>query len=237
LIKGFIFDFDGLILDTEVPEFEVWQQIFNSMGAKLAFEKWARIVGTSSDVFDVISDLEDQIGRKIDREKINAFHHSESLQRIVKKDPQPGIVDYLNAAPGMGLKLGLASSSKRQWIQDHLNRLGLQDRFECICVAEDVEKVKPAPDLYALAMRKLGLKPEESIAFEDSPNGILAAKTAHMYCVAIPNAFTRLLDLSKADIILDSLADMDIHHLLAEFNGNTRTLNRKILVSQLQQEL
>jgi HAD superfamily hydrolase (TIGR01509 family) len=220
LIRGLIFDFDGLILDTEVPEFEAWQRIFHSHGAELAHEKWASIVGTSSNGFNVISDLEQQIGRKVDEAKIRSIHASDSLSEIEKKTPQPGILDYLERGRNSGYKIGLASSSGKQWIDKHLSRLNIRKYFDSVCTADDVLNVKPWPDLYFLAMDKLGLNPSESIAFEDSPNGITAAKSAGMTCVAIPNDFTRHLDLSKADIIINSLEELGLAELVKQVEKN-----------------
>jgi HAD superfamily hydrolase (TIGR01509 family) len=214
LIKGLIFDFDGLILDTEVPEYETWQHIYHSHGGKLSFEKWTSIVGTSSEGFDVISDLEEQIGKKVNREELRSLHSSTTLSIIDAKEPQPGVVEYLANGRASGMRVGLASSSKMKWIKRHLSRLQLLDYFECFCAAEDVEKVKPAPDLYLLAMEKLSLEPSQSIAFEDSPNGIQAAKDAGMICVAVPNAITSHLNLSKADLIIDSLEKFKLEELI-----------------------
>jgi len=223
VIKGLIFDFDGLILDTEVPEFDAWQQIFKSHGGILEFEKWASIVGTSPESFDVISDLERQIGKKVNRGELKAIHFSTAMAEIEKKGPLPGVTRYLEDAHKMGIKVGLASSSNREWVHSHLSRLHLMEYFNCICVSENVQKVKPEPELYLLAMKKLGLEPKESIAFEDSPNGIQAAKNAGMICVAVPNAFTRNLNLSRADFIFDSLEEINLGDLITYVEEKIRS--------------
>jgi len=126
----------------------------------------------------------------------------------------PGIVEYLEDADRLGLRVGIASSSSRNWVLGHLERLGLSDRWECIRCWGDVERAKPWPDLYLAVLDHLGVPPSEALAFEDSPNGIAAAKAAGMICVAVPNPLTDALDLSKADVRLGSLAEMPLPELL-----------------------
>jgi beta-phosphoglucomutase-like phosphatase (HAD superfamily) len=123
--------------------------------------------------------------------------------------------DYVEEADRRKLKLAVASSSGRRWVVGHLERLGVAHRFDAIKTADDVERVKPAPDLYLAAVAALGLKPYEAIALEDAPNGLHAAKRAGLFCVAIPNALTGRLPLDHADLRLVSLAHTPLDALLA----------------------
>jgi beta-phosphoglucomutase-like phosphatase (HAD superfamily) len=112
------------------------------------------------------------------------------------------------------LKIGLASSSSCRWVEGHLARLGLRDYFEVVRAKDDVAVTKPDPALYRSAVEKLGVLPEQAIAFEDSANGVLSAKRAGLYCVAVPNALTRQTDTSLADLVLSSLEEMSLGDLI-----------------------
>lgn len=214
MISALIFDFDGLILDTEVPEFQAWQETFERHGGELSLEVWAACIGTSSDAFDPYVYLERQIGHTIDREAIRSQHRQRCAELLAAQPVLPGVQDYLNDADQLGLQLGLASSSSRTWVTRHLSRLGLITHFTSIRCADDVHQVKPDPALYQGVLESLGLRAEEAIALEDSPNGVLAAKRAGLFCVAVPNALTRQLPLDHADLRFTSLTDMSLEALI-----------------------
>jgi HAD superfamily hydrolase (TIGR01509 family) len=126
----------------------------------------------------------------------------------------PGVHDYIADARRLGLQLGVASSSSRAWVSGHLARLELHQHFVCIACRDDVPRTKPDPALYHAALAALGVRPEEAIALEDSPNGILAAKRAGLFCVAVPNALTCQLPLHQADLQIPSLAAFPLPRLL-----------------------
>ena len=135
--------------------------------------------------------------------------------RLVDQLPlQPGVARYIADAQAMGLKLAVASSSSRQWVAGHLERLGVMDRFDAVLTRDDVTRTKPEPDLYRAALTGLGLSPGEAIALEDSPNGVTAAKRTGLYCVAVPNPMTRDLPLDHADLRPASLADVPLRELV-----------------------
>ena len=129
---------------------------------------------------------------------------------------RPGVVETLQTARRIGLKIGLASSSPCRWVTGNLERLGLIDYFECIRCQDDVQLTKPDPELYLAAAACLEVPPVEAIAIEDSPNGVTAAKRAGMFCVAVPNDLTSGLRLDHADLRLDSLADLPLEELIAK---------------------
>jgi HAD superfamily hydrolase (TIGR01509 family) len=126
----------------------------------------------------------------------------------------PGVIDYLDSAEDLGLSLAIASSSPENWVRGHLARLGLYDRFDAIKTADDVKRTKPDPELYFAALNALGVQASEAIVFEDSPNGIRAAKAAGIFAVAVPNKLTAQLKLQEADMRMDSLADLPLKALL-----------------------
>ncbi len=210
-----VFDFDGLILDTEVPEFQCWQEIYEAHGARLALETWAHCIGTAN-VFDPWAHLAGQIGRPLDLAALQPTRERRMRELIAAEEVRPGVRAYIDDAAALGVRLGVASSSSRQWVGGHLARLGLIERFHAIRCADDVEQVKPDPALYRAVCDALGVDPRHAIALEDSPNGILAAKRAGMRCVAVPNPLTAQLDLSAADLRLTSLADLPLSELLKQ---------------------
>ena len=211
-LRGVVFDFDGLILDTESPEFTSWRDIFAEHGAMLSLEAWAVCIGTA-DVFDPCAHLEAQLGRAVDRDALRAERRRRSDELIAAQVPLPGVMERIEEARAMGVKLAVASSSSRRWVEGHLERLGLAPHFACVRCSDHVEIVKPDPALYRAALVGLGVRSHEAIAFEDSPNGILAAKRAGLFCVAVPNEATRDLALDAADLRVPSLAHVSLADL------------------------
>src|SRR5260370_18533344 len=122
----------------------------------------------------------------------------------------PGVVQRLDEARELGMKLGVASSSTGDWVRGHLVRLGILDRFDCLRCRDDVEHAKPEPDLYVAVLHCLGVTPAEAIAIEDSPNGVTAANRPGMRCVAIPTTITARPTLSQAPLLLTSLAHFPV---------------------------
>lgn len=214
MIQAVVFDFDGLILDTETHEYRVLEAIFKEHWAELPLEVWGQCVGTHASAFDAYAYLEECIGRPVDREAIKQQRIESFDNRIQNERALPGVEAYLQAAKRLGLKIGLASSSRREWVTRFLNHLNLTDYFECIRTAGDVEHVKPDPALYLRALECLGVNPEHAIAFEDSPNGALAAKRAGMKCVIVPNYVTSALTFGEHDLRLVSMAEMELERVI-----------------------
>lgn len=220
-MRALIFDFDGLILDTEVPDYISWQEVYRSYGVELPLEKWTSIVGgTAESNFEPHEYLETLLGTNVDREQIWVNRRKSYLTHLESETVLPGVIDYLEDAQKLGLKLAVASSSPANWVCGHLSRLELTGYFDVICTADDVEATKPNPALFLLAAEKTGAQPNEVIVFEDSYNGVLAAKRAGMTVVAVPNQLTAGLDLSMADLKLASLADLSLENLLAKMRSN-----------------
>jgi HAD superfamily hydrolase (TIGR01509 family) len=213
LIKALVFDFDGTILDTETQHYNAFQEMYKEHGSELPLEVWGECIGTHSG-FNPYEYLEEQINKKLNHEELRIKKTERALALIKEQKPLPGIENYLKAAKEMGLKIGLASSSSRQWVMEHLERIGLSHYFEVIKTADDVEKVKPDPALYLKAVDELGVKPGEAIAFEDSVNGSLAAKKAGLYCVAIPNPVTRHMQFDEVDHQMESIAELELAALI-----------------------
>jgi putative hydrolase of the HAD superfamily len=224
-IKGLIFDFDGLILDTETPDMIAWLKIFNKYGQEFNFSEYASAIGSAFEYNGPAKKLVNLVP-SLNLEVILQEWLQLEQELIQKQSIQPGIMDYLNSAQQLNIQTAIASSAERSWVIDHLKRLGIEYFFNYIHTVDDTKISKPSPALYKLALKSLNLKPDEAISFEDSTNGISAAKAAGIFCVAVPNQITRLLRLDEADLILDSLENLPLSQLLIRFNQPTsETIN------------
>lgn len=213
-IKGLIFDFDGLILDTETPKYQVLQEMFQSYGAVLPLTEWSAALGGSLASFDPLLYLQQKVCRPLDQDQLFQSWKLQSNALINQQQPLPGVVQLIQQAQQRRLKLAVASSSPSEWVMGHLSRLGLAEFFEIILTANDVTHIKPHPELYLKAVETLQLKTSEAIALEDSPNGIKAARDAGLFCVAVLNPLTRQMNTSHANLVIESLAGVSLDILL-----------------------
>ena len=213
MIKGIIFDFDGLILDTETHHYNLLQEFFFEHESELPLSLWQQEIGTQSG-FSPFKYLEEKINKKIDHEAILEEFDKRLATNLTEVKARPGVVSYLKSAQELGLKIGLASSSNYQWVSSHLKNLQIFDYFECIKTSDDVQKVKPDPALYLQTAQCLGLDAAECLAFEDSANGALAAKRAGMSCVIVPNEMTDSMDFCQVEHRLDSMAQMKLENVI-----------------------
>jgi len=213
LIRALIFDFDGLILDTEEPIYRSWAEVYEAHGIPLPFEQWVKTVGSNNQEFHPQRYLEERLGRPLTQDEIDR-RIARRVELVLAKPLLPGVADLARAARARGMQVGVASSSSRDWVHGHLERLGILDLFDCLCSRDDVAQVKPEPDLYLASLGCLGVKADEAVALEDSPNGILSAKRAGLRVVVVANAITAGLDLSEGDLKLGSLAEIALPELL-----------------------
>lgn len=217
-IRGLLFDFDGLLVDTESVSRLAFEELYREHGHELPLDQWATLVGTIGAPFDPVGHLEELLGRTLNREELTTKRRAHEHRLADLEQLRPGVEDYFVEAERLGLKTAVVSSSDNWWIERHLRRLGRLEGLDAVVAANgDTARAKPRPDLYLDALARLGLTPAEAIAFEDSPNGIRAAKTAGIYCVAVPNPITAVLPLDEADLVLESLADVPLPELLERF--------------------
>jgi HAD superfamily hydrolase (TIGR01509 family) len=217
-IRAFLFDFDGLIIDTETASRAGWEWLYREFGHELPPEKWQQVVGTI-EAWDPMAHLEELVGGPLQRESLNERRYRHELSLIEAEELRPGIADYLDASERRGLRRAIVSSSSRRWIDMHLERLERVVGWDAIVTADrDASRAKPRPTLYLEALELLGVGADEAIVFEDSPNGVRAAKAAGIYVVAVPNTVTRDYGLDEADLVLDSLAELPPDELLARFD-------------------
>jgi HAD superfamily hydrolase (TIGR01509 family) len=218
MIRAIVFDFDGLILDTEEPVYRSWVEVYQAHGEELPFERWVQVVGSTTAGFHPQHHLEERLGRSLSKDVLDR-RIGRRTEMILAQEALPGVVRHIQEARAMGLKLGVASSSTREWVRGHLARLGILASFDCMRCRDDVVNAKPEPDLYLAVLECLGVTASEAIAIEDSPNGVLAAKRAGLRCVAIPNSITAQLDLGQADLLLGSLDEVTLPQLLEKLSA------------------
>ena len=217
MIKALVFDFDGLIVDTESTDFQAWQEVGLQYNVDLTLETWLPVVGRgfTTQIFDPYEYLLAQSKESLDYKIVRTQCGERNLALIEQQPILPGVERLIAEAKERGLGLAVASSSKREWVAGHLERLELLQHFDALACGDEVLHTKPYPDLYLAAIEKLGIKASEAIAFEDSRNGMLAAREAGIFCVVIPNLMTQSLSFDEASFRLFSLAEKSLDELVA----------------------
>lgn len=226
MIRALIFDFDGLILDTESSIVDGWKIIYAEYGQEFPLQTWIRdVVGTTNATFDPAAHLASVTGRNLGlraqrdlHARVELYH----LEQLRKLSAMPGVVNYLEAARRLGLRLAVASSSGHAWVEGHLRQLGLLELFDAILCREDVQNIKPDPELFLASLGALQVPAEQALAFEDSRNGVLAARRAGLRVVAVPNQVTAQGTLEGSSLELSSLADLPLEDLLKQFDLEIR---------------
>ena len=212
-VKALIFDFDGLLVDTETLHHRVWTSIYQRHGVELRLDRWLLDLGTHG-MFDPAADIEELSGQKVDhaalREEQRTEHH-----RLVEQEPlRPGVETLLEAGKQAGLPMAVASSSNREWVERWLAHHGIRSYFTCVRTRDDVQQVKPAPDLFLAAAGCLGTAPADCVVFEDSPNGMKAAAAAGIPCVAVPTNLLDEVELPAVAFRLRTLGDLSLAELI-----------------------
>lgn len=218
-IKGIIFDFDGLILDTETPELEAWEKAFFENGLIFPSARYLEGIGVVSDNLYVQEIIREMAHSDAQVQKINRDYQRFVAQSDAMNQPRAGIMDLIHDAEKLGLLLGIASSSYRVWVESNLQRLDLISHFDPICTRDDVTHSKPDPELYNLVRSRWDFSPQEVFVLEDSPNGIKAAKNADLFCVAVTNPITSQMDVSQADMVFSSFLDFSLHEFLIKITN------------------
>ncbi|RLL41170.1 HAD family hydrolase [Oceanobacillus piezotolerans] len=213
MIKAVIFDFDGLILDTETPWYEAYKEVLRTnYKYDLLLEDFVKCVGSSDTI--LFNYLKEQLENDVDLNDISLKAkaiHSEKIKEINARD---GVEDYLKEATELGLKIVLASSSTKEWVTSHLTKLNFISYFDHLITQDDVENVKPSSDLFLKAIDVLKVDPSEAIVFEDSLNGLIAAQKADLRTIIVPNQVTEKLPFENYHLKINSMKDMSLQKLL-----------------------
>ena len=208
MIRALIFDFDGLIIDSETAVSATWSELYACHGLTFPSHLYRRMVGTRDHDDLLWRDLAEQTGLALDVAALEPARRARGVELANRLHPLPGIVVHLDAAADAGLCLAIASSSSAWWVDGHLERLGLAERFSAVCTKELAPRSKPDPGVYLVALERLGVAASEAVAFEDSQAGVAAAKAAGLRAVAVPGSFSEQMDFSAADAVVVSLADI-----------------------------
>lgn len=221
-IRAFLFDFDGLILDTETASRAGWRWLYEQHGQALPDDLWIQVVGTHG-AWEIWGHLEGLVDAPLDRDAWNARRYEHELSLLEAEKLRPGILDYLAYAGAHGIKRAIVSSASRRWIDMHLERLEQAVGWDTIITAErDASRAKPNPTMYLEALDVLGVSAADAVVFEDSRNGVAAGKAAGIFVVGVPNAVTRDFGLEEADLVVDSLADLPPQRLLERADARGR---------------
>lgn len=208
--KAIIFDFDGLILDTESAELVIWTKLYAEHGLVFDEQSYNLVVGSDGVTgFDPAKALAARLGENRNAEEIRSHMRAISYENAKSLQPLPGVLELIDRAREEGYLIAVGSSSVDNWVNTHLRRLGLLEKFDTIVTSDEVKSAKPNPDIFLKVLEKLEVSPEDAIVLEDSYNGILAAHRAGIKAIAIPNPVTKLQDFSLASDVLESLVDFE----------------------------
>lgn len=200
-----LFDFDGIIVDTEWAIYETWHQLFEDHGHPLPLETYNQCIGSDFDTWSPETHLEELTGRSFDWHDINPPRNVKIRAKLEGSGPMPGVVASLDWLRERAVPLAVVSSSSHDWVDGWLDTIQLRDRFITTVCRGDAPRIKPAPDLYLEAARRLDLNPASCLVVEDSLNGLKSAHAAGMQTVAVPNRVTAGGDFSPAGHVLRSL--------------------------------
>jgi HAD superfamily hydrolase (TIGR01509 family) len=216
MIKAFLFDFDGVIADTEVPTFESWREVYAEYGVELALEDWLPAVGSGSSTsgaFDAVAHLERLLAQPVDREAVIARRTTRKEELYVRAPLLPGVSELLQRARERGIKTAIVTRNHDERVKRHCDVHGLRHRWDALICA-NAEPTCDKAELYRRALDVLDVVAHEALAFEDSPAGVRAAKRAGVVCAAVPNAVTCGADFREADVVLASLTELTIDEVL-----------------------
>ncbi len=204
LAPAVIFDMDGLLIDSEPLAKDAWQATARLYDAQLGPGLFDRMLGRRQ--IECAAMVQAELGLPVAVEALCRQRNELFLERLPGRvTPMSGARELLVELQARGVPRALATSGERRYVNIVLRELALEGAFDACVVAEDVTEGKPAPEVYLRAAQRLSRPPARCVVLEDAPTGIAAAKAAGCRCIAVPNAFTRELDLSAADARLPSL--------------------------------
>lgn len=212
-MKAVIFDMDGVIIDSEPIHFETDMETMKYLGCNILKEELEKYVGTTNEY--MFSDIKKNYNIQKSVEDIINYRAKIIKNKIVQSDLEPieGIRELLSELQKKNIPAAIASSSPKDFINVVVSKFKLQEYFKYIVSGEEVANGKPAPDVYIETAKKLGVSPKDCTVIEDSKNGVLAAKSAGMRCIGFQNVNSGNQDLSKANIIVKSIAEIKLSYL------------------------
>ena len=217
MIKAIVCDFDGLIIDTEFALYEAFCELLKIDPSELPINEYAHYIGTDSNA--LYNFILKKTNEKMTKEEIIEKSHILHKEKLELPIPRDGVEEYLKEAKSRGLKIGLASSSNREWVTYFLEKINLLDYFDVIQTRDDVENVKPDPTLYKNVINLLGIEPSEAIAFEDSVNGSKASIASGLKCVIVPNKVTENLEFKTFHLRLNSMKEKELFKVIEKIEA------------------
>jgi HAD superfamily hydrolase (TIGR01509 family) len=215
-VAAVIFDFDGVVLDSETPEYESHRRIYERCGVTLTVDEWCGVIGTWSEGHD------EQWFRRLCAQSSGApgrdayfAERRQIFDAIVPAAPMRGVRELLLQLRDAGIAAAIASSAPARWVVGAVERLGVRPLFDAVVTGDEVAHRKPAPDVYLEAARRLGVDPARSVAIEDSEPGITAACAAGMKVIAIPHWLTERHDLSAAHLTVAHAGELTVERLIS----------------------
>lgn len=203
--RGIIFDFDGVLVDTEWAIYQSWVRLYEREGQHISIATYAPCLGAGYSHWDPARHLESLTGKHYDWELETPVRQAQIEADLAEQGLMPGALELLDWCRDAGIGLTVASSSSRRWVGGWLERLGIMDRFKGVFTRTDGYPVKPNPALFLAAQHCLGLPGEQCLIVEDSENGTISAANAGIPCVAVPNRMTAASDFSRASCRLPNL--------------------------------
>lgn len=210
--QAIIFDFDGLIIETEAVYCHIWQREFRKVGLAFDMAGYQNLIGAHHVIggYQPHQQLADHLNNGVSARELRLAVEREAIQTIERKEAKPGVLQVLDEAARRGFLLAVGSSSERKWVHGHLKRLGIFDRFDTIVTANDVENAKPEPDIYQKVLENLDVFPQNALVLEDSNNGVVASHRAGIRVIAVPDEVTLGQDFSLATAIIPSLEALNL---------------------------
>jgi beta-phosphoglucomutase len=217
--EAIIFDMDGVLIDSEPIHYEVEKKLFDKLGIEVSEEIHRLYLGVAGDL--MYADIKSRFQLSASKDELLEFDDSfrcEYFRRLQVINLNEGVLNLLNEIKLAGIKLAVATSSSPELAKILLNRCEIASLFNAIVTTSEAGKSKPAPDVYLLAARKIDVVPAKCMVFEDSPNGISAAKSAGMYCIAFQTDSVSVQELSNADIIVNTFDGITLGQLFKIFS-------------------
>lgn len=203
-----LFDFDGVLVDTEWAIYQAWLRTFQAHGHDLPLSVYTQCIGSDFATWSPKTHLEEMSGLAFDWHDLDASRQREIMHELSAEGTMPGVIDLLEQLTRSGILRAVVSSSSHQWVDGWLEKLAFVHHFETVVCRGDAPQIKPAPDLYLEAAKRLGLRPQDCLVIEDSLNGMHAAEAAGMTVWIVPNRVTADLDFNAADKKFESLTDL-----------------------------
>jgi HAD superfamily hydrolase (TIGR01509 family) len=203
-----LFDFDGVLVDTEWAIYQAWLKTFEDHGHALPLEIYTRCIGSDFATWSPKTHLEELSGLDFDWHDLDARRQERIMSDLTHEGTMAGVIGLLEQLGRGGSRRAVVSSSSHHWVDGWLGKLAFAHHFETVICRGDAARIKPAPDLYLEAAKRLELPPAECLVIEDSLNGVKSAKAAGMSVWVVPNRVTAGLDFSAADRIFPSLVEL-----------------------------